>query len=511
MSTPRRNHLERIAGYLAAAAGKSAQHHREAKRHLARVDLFYLLVFVLGRRDINRDWLFERCIEVHAGPDGFLDLWAREHYKSTIITYGKTIQDILINPNVTIGVFSHTRPIAKGFLRQIKREFEDNEMLRSLFDDVVWEKPQAQAPKWSEDDGLIVQRSQNPKEATVEAWGLVDGMPTGKHFNVLVYDDVVTEKSVTNPDMIKKTTDAWSLSLNLGAHGGARRIIGTRYHFNDTYKTVLERGAAVPRVYPATADGKEDGDPVFLTKEQIRTKRRDQGPYIFGCQMLQNPKSDRAQGFDLEWLRPWSGRDWTGMNLYILVDPSSGKKEGDRDYTTMQVIGLGEDENYYWIDGLRDRMNLTQRGAALMRLHREYRPKAVGYEQYGMQADIEYIKTLQEDQNYRFEIKELKGPISKADRIRRLVPVMEEGRFYMPPKCQHKTTEETVIDVVDEFRNELDAFPVGGHDDLIDGAARILDGDLGAIFPSKNKPTRTSPLPTRTNSHRFNPHRRAAR
>ena len=477
---------QRIAEYsriLSGCAALGAEHLKAAKRKLAREDLFFLLVYVLGRVDINRDWLFERCCEVQAKPDGHLDLWAREHYKSTIITYGKTIQDILIDPNVTIGIFSHTRPIAKGFLRQIKREFEGNQTLRALFDDVIWDNPQKDAPKWSEDDGIILIRSQNPKEATVEAWGLVDGMPTGKHFAELIYDDVVTEKSVTGPEMIKKTTDAWALSLNLGAHGGLRRCIGTRYHFNDTYRTMIDRGSVIPRIHPATHNGKMDGDPVFLTLESLMEKRGDQGPYIFGCQMLQDPVADKAQGFDRDWVARWPGKDFDWMNIYILVDPASEKKRGS-DYTTMQVIGLGEDSNYYWIDGIRDRLNLTERGAALMRLHRQYRPFGVGYEKYGIQADIEYIETIQGRENYRFSITPLGGSMPKADRIRRLVPVMETGRWYMPAKCAYRSVNDgEMVDVVHEFMMELEGFPVGSHDDLLDGAARVLDDTLGARFP----------------------------
>lgn len=43
---------------------------KEAEAHLGRVDLFYLLVCILGRKDANRDWLFDRCREVQAEPDG---------------------------------------------------------------------------------------------------------------------------------------------------------------------------------------------------------------------------------------------------------------------------------------------------------------------------------------------------------------------------------------------------------------------------------------------------------
>jgi hypothetical protein len=36
---------------------------RRVKRRLAQSDLFFLLVYVLGRSDVNRDWVFERCRE----------------------------------------------------------------------------------------------------------------------------------------------------------------------------------------------------------------------------------------------------------------------------------------------------------------------------------------------------------------------------------------------------------------------------------------------------------------
>jgi len=279
---------------------KAAESQDNAAATLAaigRKDLFFLLTHLLNRKDVDRDWLFDRCVEVQRSPDGHLDLWAREHYKSTIITYGLSIQDILNNPDVTVGIFSHTRPIAKGFLRQIKRELEDNEVLKQLYPEILYTTPRKDSPKWSEDDGLIVRRKSNPKEATVEAHGLVDGQPTSKHFSVLVYDDVVTRESVTTPDMIRKTTDAWALSLNLASDGGKKRYIGTRYHYNDTYKTIMDRKAAKTRIYPATKNGKVDGQPVLIGKDVLVDKRREMGPYVFGCQMLQDPKADEIQGF----------------------------------------------------------------------------------------------------------------------------------------------------------------------------------------------------------------------
>lgn len=458
----------------------------EAFRWLCRNDLFFLLRYGLNRVDCDNDWVFERCREVEAAPNGYLDLWAREHYKSTIITYALTIQDILKDPEVTIGIFSHTRPIAKAFLRQIMREFEGNETLKGWFEDILWASPRKESPKWSEDEGIIVRRRSNPKEATVEAWGLVDGQPTSKHYATLVYDDVVTDKSVTTPEMMAKTTDALALSYNLGAHGGVRRFIGTRYHFNDTYGTITERGTVKPRIYPATRDGTVDGEPVFLSREKLAEKRRDFGPYVFACQMLQDPKADETQGFKEEWLRYFNPSRTDNLNVYLLVDPANSKKTSS-DYTAAWVVGLGPDRNLYALDIVRDRLSLTQRADLLFNLHKRWRPIGVAYEQYGMMADIEHIRDRQERENYRFNITAVGGAMPKNDRIRRLIPWFEQGRIYLPHSLHKSNYEGVTSDVVKTFvDHEFKAFPVAIHDDMLDALARIMDGEVMATWPMED-------------------------
>jgi predicted phage terminase large subunit-like protein len=448
-----------------------------------RTDLYFLLRYGLKRKDCHNRWVYERCQQVQGDPDGHLDLWAREHYKSTVITYAKTIQDILIDPEVTIGIFSHTRPIAKAFLRQIKQEFERNDTLKAWFPDVLWADPHKESPKWSEDEGIVVKRQSNPKEATVEAWGVLDGQPTSKHFAILVYDDVVTRESVSTPEMMGKTTDALALSFNLGTIEGRRRFIGTRYHFNDSYRTLIERGTAKPRIYPATDDGKVEGEPVFLTRDQLAKKRADMGPYVFACQMLQDPKADETQGFKEEWLR-YAAVDHNGQNLAVLVDPASSKKKSS-DYTSAWCLGFGADKNIYVHDMVRDRLSLTQRADLLMAWHRKWQPMAVGYEQYGMMADIEHIRDRQERENYRFDITPMGGAMPKVDRIRRLIPWFEKGRVFLHPKLMKTNYEGVPVDLTKAFINEeYLAFPVAAHDDMLDALARFLEEDLPVTWPA---------------------------
>lgn len=448
-----------------------------------------------GREDMEHQWIYDRCREVQEAPNGFIDLWAREHYKSTVITFGKTLQDILgshgDNPihdkELTFGIFSHNRPTAVKFIAQLKHEMEGNRMLRSLFPDVLWESPGRDAPKWSVYAGLVVKRKRNAKEATLEGYGLVDGMPTGAHFDVLVYDDVVTVDVARSTDMMEKVTDATAMSYNLGARGGERRMIGTRYHYLDTYGAVMKRNTFTPRIHTATEDSTETGVPVLLTSEELATKRRDQGPYVFASQMLQDPQADSTQGFKEEWLRYYNDVRLDSLNLYFVVDPANEKKKRS-DYTSMWCIGLGEDNNYYAVDMLRDRLSLTERARKLMQWHRKYRPIGVGYEEYGMQADIEHVETVMELEGYRFEITPLAGALGNNDRVRRLIPIFEQARMWLPVSKNYTDWEGTTKDMVEIFREEeYKPFPVGLHPDMLDSLSRILDDDMEANFPSRRQ------------------------
>lgn len=463
-------------------------------RYLARTDLFFLLWFVCGRKDLGHPWLLARCKEVEAEPDGCLDLWARGHYKSSIITFGKTMQDILASHGEdplphwngmepTFGIFSCTRPIAKGFLVQIKREFERNRLLYNLFPDVVWENCEKEAPKWSDDGGIILKRKGNPKESTVEAWGVVEGQPTSKHFTHIIFDDLVTIDNVRSPMMIEKTTEALSLADNLGSKNYKRRFIGTRYHFNDTYRFLIKHGNVHTRQHPATYDGTPQGEPVLLPRDVIEEKRRIQGPYVFSCQMLLNPIADETQSFKKEWLRWHGGVDNLSGNKYILVDPASEKK-ATSDYTAMCVIDLGADGNYKVADLIRDRLNLKERVDALFQLVKRWKPIRVGYEKYGIQADIEYIKERQKKENYFFDVVPLGGSLAKIDRIKRIIPSLSEGKWYFPDSVFKTNYEGKVQDLIDILINEeYLAFPVPVHDDILDCMSRIMDPDLSVVWP----------------------------
>jgi len=489
-------------------------HNLEAARWLCQNDRYYLLVRACGRVDCWHHWIYARCREVEAAPDGYLDLWAREHYKSSVVTFAGILQEILRDPEITVGIFSHTKPIAKAFLAQLKREMETNHHLQALFPDILWTNPQAEASSWSLDGGLIVKRSSNPKECTVEAHGLVDGQPTSRHFKLMVYDDVVTMESVSTPEQIHKCTAAWSMSDNLGTAGGRRQMCGTRYHYGDTYSSILATGSVKARIYPATHDGTVEGRPVLFSEAEWRRRVKTQLEETIATQMLQNPLAGSQRWFDPNDLQVYEWRPETLM-VYITIDPARSKKK-DSARTAMAVIGVGFDGNKFLLDGYDHRMDLLERWTHLRGLWQKWRVAPgvvgvkVGYEKYGAQADMDYFLERRRVENVSgLEIEELEwpsdGPGSKDDRVSRLVPDIRSHAFWLPYEPADEDPDFTesqqrmiasgydyriakpiiqrdengqLYNLSERFRMQVAYYPFTGLKDLIDAVSRIYDMDV---------------------------------
>jgi phage terminase large subunit-like protein len=323
---------------------------------------------------------------------------------------------------------------------------------------------------------------------------------------------VVTIESVSTPEQVKKTTDAWALSDNLGARGadGHSRAwhIGTRYSFADSYQDILERKVLTPRIFPATEDGTLDGPLVFLSPAVWAKKRKTQQGPILAAQMLQNPAAGNQAMFRKEWLRFGEVRPAT-LNIYIMCDPASSRKKGS-DRTAMAVIGMDSARNLYLLDGYHHRMSLSERWIALRGLRKTWigRPGVqlvkVGYERYGSTADMEYFEECMEREGDAWEIVELawprEGPGSKIDRIQRLEPHFRNGRFYLAAVVEGETAHQrkvrdagqpwrifTPVKRHDENKavyalnkgliDEYLVYPFSPHDDFLDAVSRIEDMD----------------------------------
>lgn len=316
-------------------------------RALIERDTFFTVYFVLKIPNSNHPFVVQACREVDTGPQSHtLDLWAREHFKSSIITTAEIIKRICRNPEERIAIFSYSQKAALAHLRGIKQVFETSDLIKACFPDRVWQNPNTDAFKWSEDSGLYMRRRGVSKEATLEAWSLMDGMPTGKHFSGRVYDDVETPDMVTNPEMLEKLKQSFDMSQNLGTVDGWHRVVGTPYHHEGLLSYLKNKKRSdgsqvyVVREKPATVDGTPNGASVYLPEPRLAELRANR--QAFYSQQLLDPTPYGTQKLDPEKLQDIDV-DKIPQRLFkfMPIDPAGvrhDKREGDS--WAMGVLGF---------------------------------------------------------------------------------------------------------------------------------------------------------------------------
>lgn len=393
------------------------------------------------------------------------------------------------NPKSSVIAASHTLELAERFGRRV-RNIVGGQEYRGVFDSALSEDSQA-AGRWETREG-----------GEYFSAG-VGGSITGRRADLGIIDDPVKSREAADSEITRENTWQWYINDFLTRlKPNARQIlIMTRWHEDDLAGRILEQAANEWRVVKiqmeAGADdplGRKEGDllwPEWFTLEMVDRAKRDARSWFALYQ--QEPRPIGGGEFRRDWVNYYDGTPESvkeGTNRYLLVDAANEKRKNS-DYTAMWVVGLGQDENIYVLDIVRDRLNLTERCNEVMRLHRKWKPREVRYEKYGMMADIDHIKFLQGQQNYRFTVQEVGGQTPKNDRIRRLIPYFEEGRVWFP-RTIHRTMHDGVTrELINDFiEQELLAFPVGKHDDMVDSLARLVEPELVLTWPKIDVPIR---------------------
>lgn len=318
-------------------AGRYPQ--RDIFRKLILEDLWFVLNFVMKIPNSNHPFVVSSCNEVQEGPlDYTLDIWAREHFKSTTITIGETLQWILGHPDTATGIISYVRPEAKKFLMALKQLFQNEPILHACFPDVVYANCERDSIQWSLDEGLILRRGSNRPEATVSAFGLIEGMPVGRHFERLIYDDIVTEDMADSVDIMEKVKTKFDSSQNLGKEGGHHRVIGTYYHHNDPLiyirnkKDMEGKPVYKLRFKPATDDGTASGRPVMLSQGRLDKLKLTR---TFNCQQLLDPSPLADQKLNPDFLKRVERKDVPKRVFRVMLvdqagdDPSNKTRDTD--------------------------------------------------------------------------------------------------------------------------------------------------------------------------------------
>jgi hypothetical protein len=449
-------------------------------RKYLKEDLFFMVHFALGA-DCNdpRGFVIDKCYEIEADSvlynqhkqDSFHYVWARGHFKSTLITMGSTAQYHLNNPEHSTCIFSFKKGNANKFLSTIGDIYQMDEV-KHAFQDLLWNDWKGY---YSMDRGLVLKRRTRRKERTIETAGLVEGMPTGSHYNVLRFDDIETDDIAENPSQLNKAYSKFQMAQHLGMVTGDTlvTVAGTPYSHMGPVQIIREskNSLGVPlyktTIYPAED---ENGQPVLMSRKQLdKFKILDH----YRAQMMCDPSP--TAGSDLRSVdikEPLHAPP--GLFKFMIVDPAGDKGDkADSDYWAYMVVGVErkKDEdgfsNVYILDMVidREKEKYAPQNIANMFVNNNnvqalcVEQTNVGLLKY-MVANIlkaQHGIMLSEETNNLISLKP-QGLGDKTTRIRRgLATPFSLGKIHMLRSIPYEYRER--------FKLQVDQFPFGAHDD----------------------------------------------
>lgn len=228
---------------------------------------------------------------MESDDDKKLVLMPRFSYKSTIVTVSWSLWQLVRDTNLRVLIYSDSSTKAGGFWQDIRNHIEGNgegSRFREYYG--KWDSD-PKSGKWNDSCGVISVREKAWKEPTVDTGG-IETSKVGMHYDLIIFDDIVSDLNTTTKAQMDKVYDCYKKSLSLLKPGGKIVVVGTRWHFGDAYGRMIADGGFKVFHVDAEKDKKYGEYPfmdVGLTPVFLSEQRRVMGSYLFSCNPAEAP------------------------------------------------------------------------------------------------------------------------------------------------------------------------------------------------------------------------------
>lgn len=407
-------------------------------------------------------------------------LMPRGTFKSSVVTIGFSLQMFLNEPNIRILIDSETFSKSKAFLREIMDHLMTNEKYREVFKAIHGMYPfetKSKSKLWTDSEIILPCRNTPKKEPSISCAG-IDVTKNGMHYDLIICDDLHSEKNVTSKEQIQQVIDHYKLAFSLLDPGKPMIVIGTRWDYSDLYQHILDFEQEDFNVLKKSAYN-PDGSlffPEVLSEKELDKIRRRQGIGIFSKQYLNEPVSDENATFKRDQIqhKPLIEIEGRPINWYLSVDPSYFDPRGTTaygDFASLVLVGMDYQRELYVRHIVRRKMTYSELINQIFDIYTDrkfadIKNMKIILEVIGTKSLSFELHNEQKNRNTWLPITEIRSRAqSKEERIRGLAPFYEYGHIYHIKECPQ----------LEELEYELLHFPSARHDDVIDALATILE------------------------------------
>jgi predicted phage terminase large subunit-like protein len=314
----------------------------------------------------------------------------------------------------------------------------------------------------------------------------VGGSITGFGADVIIIDDCMKADEARSPT-IREELRAWfdgTLLSRLNNKAEGKIIsIQQRLHEDDLPAYMLEKGYKHLNL-PAIA-GREEripigrgtvhhrrvGDLLDPTREDetvLAELRRDLGSTVFSAQYQQDPIAPEGNMIRLEWFGSYHKEPERHQFLKVIQSWDTGMTANPgSDPSVCTTWGFERKaRKWYLLHVLLARLEYPDLKRAVVGLWRQHKPDCILMERAG--SGISLWQDFRANGPFRLT---MVPPIaSKEERFNGCLGEVEAGHILLPAEAPW----------LDDFKNELKAFPSGRHDDQVDSFSQFV------IFQLKN-------------------------
>ncbi|NMC99743.1 MAG: hypothetical protein GYA62_08495 [Bacteroidales bacterium] len=262
----------------------------------------------------------------------------RNSYKTTCLLIG-IILYLIVYPDNTICLIRKNETNAISFLRELQLLYR-SERMRFFYEEIL--KLRYFLPEFTQKSLNLIYKMKNSKERSVEVFG-IGGNITGQHFDLIILDDIVTEKDRYSKAERTRTINYIQELKNIKKINGRIVLSGTRWHEQDAIEFLIQQGIKC-KEYPV-GSVKIKG----FTDEKIIELKKSMSLSLYSANYeLKHVKSESQLITNIKY---YSRNEIDLDDLYRLgktfmhIDPAYG---GDN-YTAITV--LTEYKNNYYVFG----------------------------------------------------------------------------------------------------------------------------------------------------------------
>ena len=392
--------------------------------------------------------------------------------KTTVCSIAYPMWRSIRDQNVRVLLAQNTYTNACSKLLSIKGQFEQNDLLRTLFVEVL---PGTQS-RWK-NDSLCLTRTGAFAESTFEACG-VGTQVISRHYDVIIEDDTVApdvddltqDVACPSPEDIAQAIGWHKLTIPLlvSPGKGQNLVVGTRWAELDLLSYVDEKEThywSVERACREDNKGRENVNGHICYESRFPSNvlddiERTMGPYMFASLYRNKPMSSADMTFKPDWIQYYQTEE-RDLIVYTTVDLATDPataKGAKIDYNVILTSGKSlVTGNIFLLDLWRKRANPGEVIDEIMLQQQRWHAIRTGCESIAYQSTLMYWLKERQSQDQKWFVVEgiTHGRTSKGKRIQGLQPLFACGKIYIRP--QHV-----------ELVKELLAFPMGTTDDTID-------------------------------------------